>query len=82
MNTFEESKEWAKNNVEKLSDNDKLELYSLFKQATIGDCNTKSPGLFDWKGSAKWNAWNGKKGVSKDAAKIFYTSRVNSLSGR
>lgn len=29
----------------------KLAMYSLFKQATIGDCNTDRPGIFDFEGS-------------------------------
>ena len=27
-------------------------------QATLGRCNTKQPGAFDFVGKAKWNAWN------------------------
>ena len=80
MLTFEESQEWAKTNVEKLGDSDKLDLYGMFKQATVGDCNTPSPGMFDFKGSAKWNAWNGKKGTSKEVAELFYIRKVEGLS--
>ena len=32
------------------SNNDKLALYGLFKQATVGDVDTKKPGIFDQKG--------------------------------
>ena len=32
------------------SNDDKLALYGLFKQATVGDIDTKKPGLFDQKG--------------------------------
>ena len=28
-------------------------------QATIGQCNIKRPGAFDFVGRAKWDAWNG-----------------------
>ena len=34
------------------SNDDKLALYGLFKQATVGDINTKKPGLFDQKGAS------------------------------
>jgi len=37
------------------------ELYALFKQATVGDCNTSRPGIFDQKGRYKWDAWEKKK---------------------
>ncbi|CDS40408.1 acyl coenzyme A binding protein [Echinococcus multilocularis] len=44
------------------SDDDKLYLYGLYKQATVGDVNTAKPGMLDVKGKAKWEAWNGRKG--------------------
>ena len=31
---------------------DKLTLYGLFKQATVGDIDTKKPGIFDQKGAS------------------------------
>ncbi|XP_059220087.1 acyl-CoA-binding protein-like [Stomoxys calcitrans] len=49
-----------------------LEFYGLFKQATVGDVTDAKPGAIDVKGSAKWNAWNSNKGMSKDAAKAAY----------
>ena len=27
-------------------------------QATVGKCNTKKPGVFDFVGQAKWSAWS------------------------
>ena len=38
----------------------------------VGDCNTDRPGMMDFKGKAKWDAWNAKKGVSQDEAKTQY----------
>ena len=37
-----------------VSDNDKLQLYGLYKQATIGSVNTKRPWGIDFVGAAKW----------------------------
>ena len=37
-----------------VSDNDKLQLYGLYKQATIGNVNTKRPWGIDFVGAAKW----------------------------
>jgi len=54
-------------------------LYALFKQASEGDVNTQRPGLLDLKGKAKWDAWNGKKGMSKEEAKSAYVDRVKQL---
>ena len=76
---FDEAAEAVKGLATKPSDNDLLELYALFKQATVGDCNTAKPGMLDFKGKAKWDAWNGKKGVSQDDAKSQYVAKVQSL---
>mmetsp|Transcript_14962 Transcript_14962/g.20294 ORF Transcript_14962/g.20294 Transcript_14962/m.20294 type:complete len:87 (+) Transcript_14962:41-301(+) len=59
-----------------LSNEEKLEFYGLFKQATVGDVNTERPGLFDPKGKAKWDAWKAKEGMSSDDAKAAYVSKV------
>jgi len=56
-----------------------LELYGLYKQATVGDVNTAKPGMFDFKGKAKWEAWNGKKGTSKEDAQRAYIKLVKDL---
>uniref|UniRef100_A0A023F947 Putative acyl-coa binding protein n=1 Tax=Triatoma infestans TaxID=30076 RepID=A0A023F947_TRIIF len=61
------------------NDEELLEIYALYKQATIGDCNTSKPGMFDFKGKAKWEAWNGKKGVDQSQAKESYIEKVKSL---
>lgn len=61
------------------SDQDLLELYSLYKQATAGDCNTQRPGMMDFKGKAKWDAWNGLKGTSKEEAEKKYIAKVAAL---
>jgi acyl-CoA-binding protein len=51
----------------------------LYKQATEGDVSGDSPGGFDFKGAAKYNAWETIKGKSKDDAADEYISLVNSL---
>lgn len=54
-------------------------LYALFKQATVGDNETEAPGTFDFKGKAKYNAWNTKKGISQadaEAQYIAYAEKV------
>lgn len=35
--------------------------------------------MLDFKGKAKWEAWNGKQGVSKDDAMTKYVEKVASL---
>lgn len=64
-----------------LSNEKKLEIYSLYKQGMIGDCNTDKPGMLDFKGKAKWEAWNARKGTSKEDAQKAYIELVNELLG-
>nr|CAH7752265.1 unnamed protein product [Callosobruchus chinensis] len=54
-----------------------LELYGLYKQATVGDVNIAKPS--DFEGAAKWNAWNSRKGMAGKSAKEQYVSKVNAL---
>ncbi|KZW02893.1 Acbp from Moniliophthora Perniciosa [Exidia glandulosa HHB12029] len=49
-----------------------LQFYAQYKQATIGDVNTTRPGMLDFVGKAKWDAWNGVKGTTKEAAQAKY----------
>ena len=63
----------------KLTNDELLEIYSLFKQGTVGDINTSRPGVMDFKGRAKWDAWSSKKGTSKEAAKQKYIDYARSL---
>ena len=70
------SAEDIKDAVGALSNDDKLEFYGLFKQATVGDCNINRPSIFDVKGRIKKEAWEAKKGMSQDDAKAAYVSKV------
>ena len=66
---FQAAAERVKALPSKPSDAQLLKLYSLFKQATVGDCNTAQPGMFDFAGKAKWAAWSERKGLAQDEAK-------------
>jgi acyl-CoA-binding protein len=56
-----------------------LELYALYKQGSAGDVSGARPGMMDFKGRAKFDAWSGKKGMSKDAAMEAYVALVDRL---
>ena len=62
-----------------LPDDKKLEIYALFKQGSVGDVNTDRPGMLDFKGKAKWDAWNGKKGMDQEEAKRQYIELVSAF---
>lgn len=53
-----------------------LKLYALYKQSTIGDCNISQPSTLNLKESAKWNAWNKIKGMSRVDAMNKYSDLV------
>jgi len=59
-----------------------LELYALFKQGTLGDVTGERPGMLDFKGRAKYDAWAGKRGSSKDTAMQSYVALVDKLSAK
>jgi len=56
-----------------------LQLYGLYKQATIGDNNTPKPGMLDLKGKKKWEFWNDRKGMSAEDAMKAYIELVEQL---
>jgi diazepam-binding inhibitor (GABA receptor modulating acyl-CoA-binding protein) len=56
-----------------------LELYSLFKQATIGDVEGDRPSGFDFRGAAKYDAWEKRRGMSTDEAMQAYIDLVDQL---
>ncbi|SCV73520.1 BQ2448_7446 [Microbotryum intermedium] len=56
----------------KPSQADQLVFYGLYKQATVGDVNTSRPGMMDFVGKAKWDAWKKNEGLSSDDAKSKY----------
>jgi acyl-CoA-binding protein len=80
---FRSAQERVKTLTQRPSNETLLELYSLFKQGTEGDVQGKRPGLLDLKGRAKFDAWTGRKGMSRDTAMGQYVALVNRLlSGR
>ncbi|KXN88623.1 Acyl-CoA-binding protein [Leucoagaricus sp. SymC.cos] len=58
---------------------DQLFFYARYKQATIGDVNIERPGLFDFKGKVKWDAWDEIKGKSKEDAMKEYVEKLLEL---
>ncbi|ETS62112.1 hypothetical protein PaG_03672 [Moesziomyces aphidis] len=58
---------------------DQLKFYGFYKQATIGDVNTKKPGMFDLTGKYKWEAWNKNQGMSKEDAQQAYVDALLQL---
>ena len=56
-----------------------LELYALYKQATVGDVSGPRPGAFDVRARAKHDAWAKAKGLATEEAMARYVALVARL---
>jgi acyl-CoA-binding protein len=56
-----------------------LELYALYKQATVGDVQGDRPGMLDFKGRAKYDAWASRKSMASEGAMSAYVELVKRL---
>lgn len=76
---FESAVESVKGLTEDPGNDVKLRLYALYKQATDGDASGKRPGMMDFVGRAKYDAWAKLSGTSQDAAEAQYIAIVQDL---
>lgn len=79
---FSKAQDDLKTLTERPSNEDLLQIYGLFKQATTGDVDGKRPGMLDVKGRAKYDAWASFKGKSADEAKTAYIAKVKAMLGK
>ncbi len=56
-----------------------LKLYAYYKQATVGDVSGSRPGMTDFAGRAKYDAWARLKGTGRDQAMQAYVELVAKL---
>jgi len=70
----------ASKTLAKAPDNDTLlALYSLYKQATLGDVKGERPGALDMVNRAKYDAWAARKGTGREDAMRGYIELVGKL---
>lgn len=55
---------------------DCLNFYKFYKQATIGDVNVPQPHFLDARANKKWWAWASIKGMTKENAMVAYISQT------
>ncbi|XP_064800347.1 acyl-CoA-binding protein-like [Oncorhynchus masou masou] len=79
---FDKAAEEVKQLKAKPADVEMLRVYALFKQAKVGDVNTTCPGVLDFTGKAKWDAWEKEKGKSKEDGRKEYIALVEELKGK
>jgi diazepam-binding inhibitor (GABA receptor modulating acyl-CoA-binding protein) len=56
-----------------------LKIYSLFKQGSTGDVQGDRPGMMDFVGRAKYDAWASLKGKTVEQAQQAYIDLIESL---
>ncbi|WP_205511359.1 acyl-CoA-binding protein [Longitalea arenae] len=77
---FDQAVARSKTLTEKPGNDILLQLYALYKQATEGDINLEPPAnAFDFVAKAKFNAWEGVKGKTKESAMQEYVELVSKL---
>ncbi|CAI2002057.1 hypothetical protein SEUBUCD646_0G03000 [Saccharomyces eubayanus] len=76
---FEEKAKAVNELPTKPSTDELLELYGLYKQATVGDNDKEKPGIFNMKDRYKWEAWEDLKGKSQEDAEKEYIAYVDNL---
>ena len=76
---FQAASARSKDFTKRPSNEELLEIYALFKQATEGDVSGERPGGFDFKAIAKFDAWTAKKGKAKEAAMQEYVNLIAAL---
>jgi diazepam-binding inhibitor (GABA receptor modulating acyl-CoA-binding protein) len=76
---FEQAVVESKQLPAKPDNNTLLQIYSLFKQASVGDVQGERPGFTDFVGRAKYDAWAGLKGKSAEQAQQAYIDLIESL---
>jgi diazepam-binding inhibitor (GABA receptor modulating acyl-CoA-binding protein) len=76
---FQKAGEAVKTLAQKPDSDVLLKLYALFKQGSQGECTGDRPGMMDFVGRAKYDAWKGLAGTSKDVAMQRYIDEVSGM---
>jgi len=74
---FRNAAEDSKNLKNRPDDDTMLEIYSYYKQATEGDVGGDRPGAFNFVARAKYEAWEARKGMSRELAMMGYVKLIN-----
>lgn len=76
---FEEAKSRLSSLKQDPGNDVKLKIYALFKQSTLGTCNTPRPGMLDFINKAKWDAWKALGDTPQEDARQQYCDLIGSL---
>merc|ERR1712046_234256 len=73
---FEAAAAWVKETDMNATQDEKLECYKHYKQATEGDVKGSQPWAVQMEARVKWDAWNSVKGMSKEDAHKHYVDTL------
>ena len=76
---FDDAVDRSKTLTKRPGNEELLQLYALFKQATEGDVSGDRPGGFDFKAIAKYDAWAELKGKTREQAMEEYIALTGRL---
>jgi diazepam-binding inhibitor (GABA receptor modulating acyl-CoA-binding protein) len=78
---FEQIVAESKNMSERPDNMTLLKMYGLYKQGSNGDVQGERPGMTDFVGRAKWDAWSALKGTPQEQAQQQYIDLITELKG-
>lgn len=76
---FEQALADSKTLTERPDNTTLLKMYALYKQGSSGDVQGDRPGMTEFVGRAKWDAWHALEGTSQEAAQQQYIDIVKEL---
>lgn len=76
---FEDAVAQSKTLAERPDNATLLKLYALYKQGTGGDASGDRPGIGDFIARAKYDAWSGIAGTSREEAMQQYVDLIAAL---
>lgn len=79
MSAFEQAQKDVNTLSRKPDNADLLDLYALFKQASVGNVQGERPGMLNIAGRLKYDAWEKVKGMSRADAEAAYVKKVQDL---
>lgn len=79
MSEFEKAQQDVKTLKSRPDNDDMLFLYAHYKQASAGDVAGSRPGMMDFVGRAKYDAWVKLKGMTQADAEQKYIGKVQEL---
>lgn len=77
--TFDKAANHLQSLASELSAAELLKFYALYKQATVGPCNTSKPKWYQIQAKEKWEAWNSLNEMSSEDAMNCYIEELAKL---